>query len=96
MSDPRLTRPLTPRQRDVLALLAAGHNNSEIGVLLRIGAPCVKSQIVEIDNRIHWPGETFPTLRARAVAYALRICPAGLEDVRTGPRHAVTSDGSGT
>jgi predicted ATPase/DNA-binding CsgD family transcriptional regulator len=57
---------LTPRQREILALLSAGHSNQEIGALLQIGRRTVETHIATIYGKLGVHG------RAEAAAVAVR------------------------
>lgn len=47
-----LTKPLTPRQREVLALIAQGRTNPQIAALLGIALDTVKAHVEAILDRL--------------------------------------------
>lgn len=59
--------PLTPRQTGVLSLMADGHGNADIAVLLRCSEHTVKNVIYELMGRLQARN------RSHAVARAIRI-----------------------
>jgi DNA-binding NarL/FixJ family response regulator len=58
--------PLTPRERDVIALVAQGRTNHEIGERLFLSENTIKYHLTNILTKLHLNN------RAEAVAYALR------------------------
>lgn len=69
---------LSPRERDVLELVARGHSNHEIGEALAIGERTVASHLASIYRKLQVPN------RVMAAQYAMRegmIRTAGEEDV---------------
>ena len=60
------TVTLTPRERDVLALLAAGHSNQDIAMRLGVGLHTVKGHLKNLFVKLN------ATNRVRAVAEARR------------------------
>ena len=65
---------LTPRQLDVLTLVAQGRNNQRIADELHIGAETVKTHIENIRDRLHARDRTHAVVRA----YELGILIPGL------------------
>ncbi|MFC5746741.1 response regulator [Actinomadura rugatobispora] len=63
--------PLTPRERDVLALVAAGLSNQEIAARLHLGVTTVKTHIAALLSKTGCPN------RIRLAVYAVRAGLAG-------------------
>ncbi len=61
-----LESSLSPRERDVLGLLAKGHTNREIGAQLGIAGPTVKTHVRHVLEKLHLRN------RAEAAAFATR------------------------
>jgi DNA-binding NarL/FixJ family response regulator len=61
-----LESSLSPRERDVLGLLAKGHTNREIGARLGIAGPTVKTHVRHVLEKLHLRN------RAEAAAFATR------------------------
>ena len=55
---------LTPREREVLRLVAQGHSNQQIAEMLFIGVPTVKSHLSNLLGKLDLPS------RSAATAYA--------------------------
>jgi len=71
-----LTRdPLTPREVDILRLVAQGQSNKEIAVQLMIAEETVHAHVSNILNKLHLASRT------QAALYALREGIASLDDV---------------
>ncbi|MFI5896834.1 response regulator transcription factor [Actinoplanes sp. NPDC051513] len=51
-SSPRELAALTPREREVLALVGAGMSNAEIGKLLHLGVTTVKSHVAAVTEKL--------------------------------------------
>ncbi len=68
--------PLTPREVEVLRLIAQGLDNKEIGTRLSISDGTVRTHIGNILSKLHLAGRT------QAALYALREGLASIEDVR--------------
>lgn len=77
-----MTRPeLTPRQRQVLALIAAGHTNSEIAAQLHISLDTVKTTAANLYGRLGVRGR----VQAVTAATRLGLIAPGPEPVRYQP-----------
>lgn len=63
---------LTPREREVLALMAEGHSNSAIGERLFIGQKTVETHIGTIFSKLELPPDHEVDRRVRAVLAYLR------------------------
>ncbi len=61
-----MMRTLTPRQREILALIAQGQSNAEVGASLGIATGTVKAHLATLYVRLG------ASDRAQAVAIALR------------------------
>lgn len=64
----RMRRPevsLTPREREVLELLAEGLSNQEIGARLVLSQPTVKSHLARLYGKLGVPSRTAALARAR-------------------------------
>jgi len=66
--------PLTPREVEVLRLVAQGRNNQEIADMLVISETTVRTHVSNILNKLHLASRT------QAALYALREGLASLED----------------
>jgi DNA-binding NarL/FixJ family response regulator len=66
---------LTPREREVLRLMARGHSNQEIAELTGVSLETVRSHVKNILQKLDQPNRT------RAVLYALRSDLVSLGDV---------------
>lgn len=55
------THGLSPRELDVLRLVAAGHSNREIATTLFISVPTVKRHITNIFGKLDLPSRTAAT-----------------------------------
>ena len=64
-------RSLTPREREVLALLAEGRTNRQLADALTVSEKTVKTHVSSILAKLHLPDRT------AAALYALRGGPAG-------------------
>lgn len=64
-----LIEPLTPREEEILALIAAGLSNNEIGLRLSISLGTVKRHVANINGKLNTDNRT----RAVAVARKLKI-----------------------
>lgn len=73
-SQPPTADPLTPREVDVLQLVAQGLGNQEIGDKLFIGEATVRSHVSNILSKLHLASRT------QAALYALREGYASLDD----------------
>jgi len=51
-AEPAPPTGLTPREREVLALIGAGHSNTEIGKALHMGVTTVKSHVAAITEKL--------------------------------------------
>jgi NarL family two-component system response regulator LiaR len=71
---PPTTDPLTPREVDVLQLIAQGLGNQEIADKLVIGEATVRSHVSNILSKLHLASRT------QAALYALREGYASLDD----------------
>jgi DNA-binding NarL/FixJ family response regulator len=71
--EPRIN-PLSPRELDVLRLVAAGHRNRQVGELLDISEQTVKNHLSSIMHKFGVPN------RIRAVTYAVREGWLALDD----------------
>ena len=60
-----VSQALTPRERDVLRLLAVGRNNKEIGRELSLAVGTVKNQLSRIFEKLNVVDRTQAALRAR-------------------------------
>jgi len=58
------TPPLTPRQRELLRLVAAGHTNGQIARQLGISAGTVRTHLRNIYGLLHVPSRTAAVTRA--------------------------------
>jgi DNA-binding NarL/FixJ family response regulator len=56
--------PLTPRQKDLLRLLAAGHTNTQIAHRLGISEGTVRSHLEDIYQRLNVSSRTAAVTRA--------------------------------
>ncbi len=79
-SQPPTTDPLTPREVDVLQLVAQGLGNQEIADKLFIGEATVRSHVSNILSKLHLASRT------QAALYALREGYASLDDSVAGAR----------
>ena len=61
---------LTPRELEVLHLIAAGRSNQEIAIELVLSVRTVERHISNIYQKLHISG---PAARATATAYLLRL-----------------------
>lgn len=52
MTAPLLARQLTPKQQEVLGLIADGFTRSEIAILLRVGVTTIKTHTDAIFERL--------------------------------------------
>jgi two-component system NarL family response regulator len=59
-----LDEPLTPRQEEILALMGEGRSDQEIGKMLHLEEPTVRSHVHRIIQRLGVEN------RSQAVAYA--------------------------
>lgn len=66
---------LTPREREILRLMARGHTNQEIAELVGVSLETVRSHVKNILQKLDQPNRT------RAVLYALRSGLVSLGDV---------------
>ncbi len=73
-SQPPIVDPLTPREGDVLQLVAQGLNNQEIADKLFISEATVRSHVSNILSKLHLASRT------QAALYALREDYAKLND----------------
>jgi two-component system, NarL family, response regulator LiaR len=73
-SQPPTTDPLTPREAEVLQLVAQGLNNQEIADKLVIGEATVRSHVSNILSKLHLASRT------QAALYALREGYASLDN----------------
>ncbi len=71
-------RPLSPREREVLALIARGHSNRQIARDLAIGEQTVKTHVRSILAKLGLQD------RVQAVIFALRHQPGGRSAYRPG------------
>lgn len=71
----RRNRQLTTRELEILRLVAAGYENSEIGKKLIIGEYTVQSHVARILNKLN------AFNRSHAVAIALRARKIAVEDI---------------
>ncbi len=69
--------PLTPRELEVLKLVAQGMNNQEIAEYLVIGEATVRTHISNILDKLHLAN------RVQATLYALKEGLASLDDTKT-------------
>jgi DNA-binding NarL/FixJ family response regulator len=60
----RGTPPLTPRHRELLGLVAAGHTNAQISRRLGISAGTVRAHLQEIYSRLQVSSRTAAVTRA--------------------------------
>jgi len=74
VSQPPTADPLTPREVDVLQLVAQGLGNQEIADKLVIGEATVRSHVSNILSKLHLASRT------QAALYALREGYASLDD----------------
>jgi NarL family two-component system response regulator LiaR len=72
---PRTPDPLTPREVEVLRLVAQGRDNQEIADLLVISETTVRTHVSNILSKLHLASRT------QAALYALREGLASLDDV---------------
>ncbi len=66
--------PLTPREQDVLRLLAEGYSNRQIGEALHITEHTVKNHVAAVLGKLQVTNRTSAALQARAV---LKLPPRG-------------------
>jgi len=66
-AEPAATSPLTPRQREVLALVAQGYSYKEAGAKLGLSPRTIKYHMAEIMEQLHLEH------RAQVLAYAGKI-----------------------
>jgi DNA-binding CsgD family transcriptional regulator len=64
-----LPDPLTPRERDVLKLLVAGHTNLQISTKLFISSETVKSHVAHIFRKLDVRSRAKATIRARELGF---------------------------
>lgn len=64
-SRPKLTEPLSPREREVLRALATGKSNKEIGALLNLAEGTVKNHLSNIFGKLGVLDRTQAALTAR-------------------------------
>ncbi len=76
-TDGPTTNPLTPRELDVLRLIAGGKRNREIGELFDVSEQTVKNHVSSILRKLGVPN------RVRAVTFAARQGWLTLGDVET-------------
>ena len=67
--DPALAR-LTPREREIAALIGQGHSNKEISRRLRIGLSTVKNHVHNLLEKLQVPGRGAAAARLRGVEAA--------------------------
>jgi DNA-binding NarL/FixJ family response regulator len=60
---------LTPREREVLALVAKGHTNKAIGSLLRISARTVQGHLAKIFDKLQAESRTEAVMRAVSLGW---------------------------
>jgi DNA-binding CsgD family transcriptional regulator len=60
--------PLTERERDILALVAVGKTNAEIGIILAISARTVQKHLEHIFQKLGVETRTAAAVRALAIA----------------------------
>lgn len=75
-TDPTDDRPLTPRERDVLALLTTGRTNAMIGGLLGITERTVRKHLTNIYAKLEVPGRTAAAVRYRNATDARATSPS--------------------
>jgi DNA-binding NarL/FixJ family response regulator len=63
---------LTPRERDVLALMAEGKSNHGIAVALGVGSPAIEKHVTSIFSKLDLPHESTEHRRVLAVLALLR------------------------
>lgn len=62
-----IDRGLSPREREVLALIALGYSNAEVGVILYVSGETIKSHVRHILRKLD------ATTRAEAVYRAIQL-----------------------
>ncbi len=77
--DPAPLAGLTPRERDVLALVGAGHSNVEIAAALHLGVTTVKSHVAAVTEKLHLRNRT----QAAVVAHRLGLVDNDFRPART-------------
>ena len=65
-NDDPISNALSPRQREVLSLLAKGHSNKEIAIALDVSPATVKTHVAQLLNAIGATNRTDAAARARA------------------------------
>jgi DNA-binding NarL/FixJ family response regulator len=78
--------PLTPRELDILRLVAAGLRNREVGELLEVSEQTVKNHLSSILHKLGVPNRT------HAVTFAVRQGWLTLDDSTDDERRAVADD----